>query len=77
MSTTLKRDALVKHLVKTLGKHNVKEFSETLKSLDICDLTLDHDLEKVTTDGLIDSLVVLYQFGSLSKLLSIKKEIKE
>ena len=77
MPTTAKREALVKYLVAQLGKNNVKDFSETLKYLDICNLTLDSDLNKVTTEGYIDTLIVLYKFGTLSKVAEVKKHIKE
>ena len=77
MSTTNKREQLVVYLIAQLGKKNVKEFSTTLRELDICDLTADEDLEKVTTGGLIDTLVVLYKFGTLTKVNDIKKAIKE
>jgi len=77
MSTINKRrEALVDYLVKELGIHNVRDFSESLRELDICDLKDDNDLVKVTSDGLIDTLVVLFKFGTISKLLSVKKEIK-
>ena len=78
MSTINKRrEALIEYLVKELGIHHVRDFSEALKELDICDLTDDIDLVKVTETGLIDTLVVLFKFGTLTKLIQVKKEIKE
>jgi len=70
------RTAVVDHLVKELGVKNVREFSESLRELDICDLKDDSDLKAVTSNGLIDTLVVLYKFGTTTKLLSVKKTIK-
>ncbi len=71
-----RRKALIKHLVSELGKSSVKDFSDSLRLLDVCNLQEEEDIEKVTQDGLIDTLVVLYKFGTLSKLVQIKKEIK-
>jgi len=71
-----RREALVDYLVKELGVHHIKDFSDSLRELDICDLKDDDDLVKVTSDGLIDTLIVLYKFGTISKLLQVKKEIK-
>lgn len=77
MSTTNKlREALVDYLVKEMGVHHVRDFSESLRQLDICDLKDDEDLKKVTSEGLIDTLVVLYRFGTLTKLLDVKKQLK-
>ncbi len=73
---TIRRKALTDYLVKELGKSNTKEFSSLLRDLNICDLRDDTELEKVTHHGLIDTLVVLYKFGTLSKLYQVKKEIK-
>ena len=78
MPITSKRDALVKYLISEFkSKSKVKEFEEQLKYLDICDLTDDDDLNKVTSNGMIDSLKVLYALGTMSKLVEIKKYIKE
>ena len=77
MSITSKREHLIKHLISELGRNNVKAFSESLKYLDICDLTLDSDLDKVTTNGYIDTLIVLYNFGTINKIVQVKKSIKE
>ena len=71
-----RRTAVVNHLTKELGVHHVREFSESLRQLGICDLKDDTDLKKVTENGLIDTLVVLFKFGTLTKLLQVKKEIK-
>jgi len=71
-----RREALVSYLVKEMGVHHVRDFSESLRQLDICDLKDDTDLKKVTEDGLIDTLVVLFRFGTISKLLDVKKQIK-
>ena len=77
MSTTNRRKALTQYLIKELGKSGTKEFSQLLRDLDICDLRIDEQLDRVTQDGLIDTLVVLYKFGTLSKLYHVKKEIKD
>lgn len=77
MSTTDKlRDALTKYLVDDMGANNTKEFSEVLRQLDVCDLRNDADLKAVTGNGLIDTLLVLYKFGTLTKLLDVKKQIR-
>ncbi len=73
-----RQQALVKHLLNELGsKSNVKEFSDSLRYLDICDLQSEEELDRVTGNGYIDTLVVLYQFGTLTKLVQVKKSIKE
>ncbi len=71
-----RRKAVVNHLTKELGIHHVREFSESLRELGICDLKDDTDLKTVTENGLIDTLVVLFKFGTLTKLLEVKKEIQ-
>lgn len=76
MSTT-RRDHLVQYLVKELGSaDNVKEFSSNLRDLNILDLRNDDHLAAVTTNGMIDTLVVLYKFGTLSKVLEVKLTIE-
>ncbi len=78
MSTMSKRrEALVDYLTKELGIHHVRDFSESLRILGICDLLDDQDLEIVTSTGLIDTLVVLFKFGTLSKLIETKSAIAE
>ena len=71
-----RRDHLVKWLVVELGsRDNVKEFSSSLKQLGICDLTVDEDLKAITEHGLIDTMVTLYKFGTMSKLIEVKTKI--
>lgn len=78
MSTINKlREALVDYLTKEIGIQHIREFSESLRILDICDLKDDDDLKKVTSNGLIDTLVVLFKFGTLTKLVQIKKEMEK
>ena len=78
MSTINKRrEALVDYPVKEIGIAHVKDFSESLRILGVCDLLDDEELTKVTTHGLIDVLVVLYKFGTINKLIEVRKEIKE
>ena len=77
MSTTNKRrEALVDYLTKELGIHHVRDFSESLRKLNICDLLSDEDLVKVTETGAIDSLVVSYRMGVVSKLIEVQKIVK-
>ena len=54
----------------------MKEFSNLLRHLNICDLREDDDLKAVATTGAIDNLVVLYMMGVLNKLAQIKEIIK-
>ncbi len=69
---------LAKYLVKELGsRDNVKEFSSSLRILSILDLKDEDDLMAVTEHGLIDTLVVLYKFGTLGKLVEVKSKIKQ
>jgi len=78
MSTINKRrEALVAYLVKEMGVHHVRDFSEALRILDICDLKDDQDLEIVTSHGMIDTLVVLFRLGTLSKIIEVKSQISE
>ncbi len=72
-----RRKHLTDWLLKELGSADkVREFSSSLRLLNILDLRDDDDLEAVTTNGLIDTLVVLYQFGTISKLVEIKTKVK-
>ncbi len=78
MSTTNKRrEALVDYLTKELGIHHVRDFSESLRILGVCDLLDDQDLEIVTSHGMIDTLVVLFRLGTLSKIIEVKSLISE
>jgi len=78
MSTINKRrEAVVDYLVKELGVHHVRDFSEALRLLDICDLKDDTDLVTVTEGGLIDTLLVLYKFGTLTKVIEVKSKIHD
>ena len=73
-----KRKFTTKWLVKELGNpHKVKEFSSTLRDLNICDLSTDKHLDAVTKDGgaILIVLVSWYQLGMLSKLIEIKGKI--
>jgi len=74
--TNKRREALIDYLVKELGVHNVRDFSESLRILGICDLLSDEDLVIVTENGLIDTFVVLYRFGTISKLIEAKYTIQ-
>ena len=75
--TNKRREALVDYLVKEMGIHHVRDFSEALRILGICDLKDDQDLEIVTSHGMIDTLVVLFRLGTLSKLIEVKSHIGE
>ena len=79
MSITSKRDQLTGMLIKELGNaSNVKEFSQMLRDLDICDLRNDKDFINATKDGgtLFMTLITWYQLGFMSKMLQIKQQIK-
>ena len=75
--TNRRREALVDYLTKELGISHVRDFSESLRILGVADLLNDQDLQIVTEHGLIDTLVVLYKFGTLSKLIEVKSAIAE
>ena len=71
------KKAFVKHLRTELqSDKNVKEFSNLLRLLSICDLRDDDQLKAVATTGAIDTLIALYMMGVLSKLHSVKEVIK-
>jgi hypothetical protein len=66
-------------LLEELGSSSqVKDFSESLRQLDICDLSDDTQFEKaVANEGAyIFTLLTHYQFGFIPKLLEIKQKIK-
>ena len=72
------RTQVIKHLKSELEKNsNVKDFSNLLRSLSICDLRDDNDLQAVATTGAIDTLLALYKLGVLSKLSQTKEIIQE
>jgi hypothetical protein len=72
------RTQVIKHLKSELEKNsNVKEFSNLLRSLSICDLKDDNDLQAVATTGAIDTLLALYKLGVLNKLSQTKEIIQE
>ena len=75
--TNKRREALVDYLTKELGISHVRDFSESMRKLNICDLLDDKDLIRVTETGAIDSLVVSYRMGVVSKLIEVQKIIKE
>ena len=70
--------ALAKHLKDELGSADrVKEFSNLLRSLNICDLRDEKDLKAVATTGAIETLKVLYMLGTLPKLNQVKEIIEQ
>ena len=74
-----KRKQFTEFLIKELqGVDNVKEFSQMLRDLDICDLRNDEDFEAVTKDGApnLMTLISWWNFGFLVKQLQIKQNIK-
>ena len=80
MSITSKRDQLTGMLIKELGNaSNVKEFSQMLRDLDICDLRDDTEFNNITKDGApyLLTLITYFNFGFLNKLLEIKQHTKE
>ena len=73
-----KRKQFTQFLIKELnGVDNVKEFSQILRDLNICDLRNDKHFEEATKDGayLMMTLISYNQFGFLSKLKEIKTKI--
>jgi len=82
MSITIneKRKQFTEWLVKELGSpEKVKEFSQMLRDLDICDLRDDTEFENAVKDGapMMLTLISYYTFGILHKLKQIKQEIKK
>jgi hypothetical protein len=72
------RTQVIKHLKTELGSPDkVKDFSNLLRSLNICDLRDDLDLKAVATTGAIDNLIALYMMGVLNKLSQIKEIINQ
>ena len=75
-----KRQHLTGFLIGELGGvENAKDFSNSLRYLDLCDLKDDADLLRVTDNGgiLLQTLVSWYQLGFVSKLIEIKKKVKD
>ena len=75
-----KREHLIGFLINELGgTEKVKDFSESLRFLDLCDLRDDKHLKRVTDEGgvLLQTLVSWYQLGFISKLIDIKKGIND
>jgi len=78
--TDKQKSHLIGFLVTELkGGENVKDFSESLRTLDLCDLRNDKHLDKVAENGgaLLQTLVSWYQLGFISKLIDIKKGIND
>ena len=79
MSITAKRQHLTGFLISELGGvDKVKDFSSTLRFLDLCDLQNDEEFVRVTDNGgaILGTLVSWYQLGFISKLREIKEGIK-
>jgi hypothetical protein len=77
---TEKRKQLTEWLVKELGSpEKVKEFSQLLRELQLCDLRSDKHFNAVTDDGaaVLMTFITWYQFGFLHKLKEIKNKIGE
>ena len=75
-----KRKQFTQFLLKELGTaERVKEFSQILRDLDICDLRDDKQFENATKDGAVHimSLLTYLNFGFLDKLKEIKTKIQE
>jgi len=84
MSTTAeiksKRQHLTGFLISELGGvENVKDFSNQLRFLGLCDLKDDQEFLRVTGNGgeLLGTLVSWYQLGFVSKMVYLKEKIKE
>jgi hypothetical protein len=75
-----KRELTAKALLKELGSAElVKDFSNSLRELGICDLKDDESFCKAIADGgeYLSTLLVMYQFGSIPKIIEIKNKIGE
>ena len=71
---------LIGFLIRELGgADNVKEFSNLLRELGICDLKKDSHLELAAADGgaLLSTLVSWYQLGLLPKIAELKAKFKD
>jgi len=76
-SSSLKRQVITWLIKEMKNRETVSEFSNTLRSLNICDLKDDEQLERVATTGAINTLVAMYQMGILSKLIQVQNIAKE
>ena len=75
-----RRNHLIGFLTTELdGVENVKKFSSLLKKLNLCDLTVDKELEKVTENGgaALQVLITWFTLGLLDKLVEVQKLIKD
>ena len=76
--TKAEKSHLIGFLIRELGgQENVKEFSDNLRYLDLCNLQDEEHLTRVTENGgaLLQTLVSWNQLGFISKLVDIKKGI--
>jgi HJR/Mrr/RecB family endonuclease len=71
-SASLKGQVITWLMKEMKSKKAVSDFSNTLRSLNICDLKDDEQLERVATTGAINTLVAMYQMGILSKLIQVQ-----
>jgi len=54
----------------------VTEFSNSLRILNLCDLSDDKQLEKAASSGMLLTLLTYHQLGLLPKLIEISNEVK-
>jgi len=72
------KEQIISTLKRELGSASaVKDFSNTLRSLNLCDLKDDVQLEKAAISGALSTFETYYQLGILPKLIEIAKLIKE
>lgn len=79
MANDSKQQQLASFLLSHLkSPHKVKQFSQLLRDLSICDLRNENELENVASSegAYLFTLLTYYEFGLLSKLAEIKGVVK-
>jgi len=74
------KNQIIKTLTRELGSASeVKKFSESLRSLNLVDLSLDASLEKVANNGTLLTYLSFYTLGIIPKLIELQtlEEVKE
>ena len=75
MANNSKQQQLASFLLSHLkSPHKVRQFSQLLRDLSICDLRSEHDVENVASNegAYLFTLLTYYEFGLLAKLAEIK-----
>jgi len=69
------KSQIIATLKRELGSSKeVKLFSETLRNLDLCDLSDDAKLERVANNGALLTYLTFYSLGVLPKLIELKNK---